>query len=286
MARLKHRLPEVRSLLISAALVVLSLPFTGFHFGLLGLVVFFAALISACFYRAAKRPRMWIHLLMQMLSVMALLLMMGWGRWGSRSYVVVAFAALLSTLPALPVCGAYQLLYAKKFSQVSDQESEKMNIPRKKSLMAAWLKRHLPELFSLFISIVVVVGLWWIFDVISLSMSMLISAIVTPRVYKWAKRPHMWIHLLIQTICLAPMEILFVLNWPSLFASAIWEMLRVIAATLLICGMYRLFDGKQFSKNPSQEDENPNSPDALPMAEESKQSNDPTENPNQGSEQP
>ena len=111
------------------------------------------------------------------------------------------------------------------------------------------LKHRLPELFSLVMILVVVVGLALVLGAVSFIVAVIISAIASHFVYKRAKRPYMWMHLHIQTICIGPVSILLVLYQPSFLAAIALNMLIATALVAFACGMYRFLHGRQFSQD-------------------------------------
>lgn len=109
----------------------------GYEAGMRGMLLLslLAALLSACVYRLAKRPAMWVHMLMQALSyVLFAILTYTPPRYdrppndlGPFLYLLALLVIAIYLLPALPVCVVYRGMFAERFGKgrkTSDQGSE------------------------------------------------------------------------------------------------------------------------------------------------------------------
>ena len=147
MKRLKKFFPEIASCLTSAIFgacsVVIYYPLR-LSLNVLALGIFVVPVISACFYRAAKRPCMLMHLPIQMISFVAACTLTGTllsilnGCIYNALDLLFALAlgifawsivAVFSATPALIVCAVYKVLFEKKLSQNPNQGSEQPKAP-------------------------------------------------------------------------------------------------------------------------------------------------------------
>ena len=125
------------SFVTGAAAWYAMIAFGGFaHQGIIGIEsVFFllAVLVSACFYRLAQRPGMWMHIplsLAPMVVYVIIAAILGSNLWVLFIVLHIAVVGVMITMvPCLPVCLIYAILYAKRFTPSTDENKPADELP-------------------------------------------------------------------------------------------------------------------------------------------------------------
>ena len=116
MTRLKRFYPELGTLLLNLAVLRYWISPV-----LMIFIIFLITFISSCLYRAAGRPHMWTHLLVQPIPVAIYGIF-----WDSGvEIILVVLMSLFMAVFATPVCAVYQLRQSRRrLSENPEQGSE------------------------------------------------------------------------------------------------------------------------------------------------------------------